>query len=100
MSMKAINVDCFGGDPLDLSDCTEISVALPNADGTTTTLKLSDEEITIKIPAVLGGFLVPISSEVSQFLNVGQYQDLVVTFTISGQLFGVRFTGALSVFQV
>lgn len=98
MYLKAINGGC-STDPLDLSSCTEIVVNLPNADGTITKLNLTNEEVAITAPAVLGKFSVPISDDVSELLNVGVFQNVDVTFTIAGEVFTVPFLQALSVFE-
>ena len=97
MSLAAIYSN-FGG-PLDLTDCTQIVITLPNFDGTFTVLKLSLSDITIASPTVLGKFSAAISSLVSGVLNVGELQSFNVTFTISGQVFTVPYINALSVFE-
>jgi len=99
MFLKGIDSNCFGSDPLDLTNCTEIDVALPNADGTTKHLLLSLGQVNIDGALNLGNFSVPISSAVSALLNVGQFQDFTVTFTILGEIVSTRFTGGISVFQ-
>ncbi len=86
--------------PIDLSSCSEIVVNLANADGTYKQLKKSTGDVAITSPAVLGKFYAPILSGVSLLLNVGELQDVDVTFTISGQTFTVPFKQALSVFEV
>lgn len=101
MYLKAIQAACQGvGDPLDLTSCTEIVVNLPNADGTITQQKLSLAQVTISSPATLGKFNLVISGEISAILNVGEFQNVDVTFTIGGQVFTVAFLQALSVYQV
>ncbi len=101
MYLKAVSATCAGvGDPLDLSSCTEIVVNLPNADGTITQRKLSLSQVTIISPALLGKFSLVISSDISALLNVGEFQNVDVTFTISGQVFTVPFVQALSVYEV
>lgn len=101
MYLKAVNSACGGtGDPLDLTSCTEIVVNLPNADGTITQRKLSLAQVTITSPAALGKFSLLISSAISLVLNVGEFQNVDVTFTISGQIFTVPFLAALSVYEV
>lgn len=101
MYLKAVNSVCSGvGDPLDLTSCTEIVVNLPNADGTTTQLKLSEDEVTITSPSNLGKFSLVIESAVSVLLNVGEFQNVDVTFTISGEVFTVAFIQALSVYEI
>lgn len=99
MYMKALNYDCFGGDPLDLTNCSEIDVALPKADGTFSHRLLSTGQVVITQPPVLGNFSAIIPSVVSALLNVGQYQDFTVTFTILAEVFSVRFSQGLSVFE-
>lgn len=98
MYMRAVNVGC-NGDPLDLTDCTEIVVALPNADGTFSQRKLSEDTVVITTPALLGKFSVIISSLISALLNPGELQNVDVTFTIAGKEFTVRFYEALTVFE-
>lgn len=98
MYLKAVNVGC-NSDPLDLTDCTEIDIALPNADGTFTHRLLSDDEVVISSPALLGKFYTNIPTDISEDLNPGELQDVDVTFTIAGKEFTVRFFQALSVFQ-
>lgn len=101
MYLKAVYAVCSGvGDPLDLTSCSEIVVNLPNADGTSTQLKLSEDEVAIISPATIGKFSVLISGAVSALLNVGELQNVDVTFTISGQVFTVAFLQALSVYEV
>lgn len=100
MFMKIVQDPSEGGDPIDLTNCTEIVVSLPNSSGTITQLKLSLSQVSITLPAVLGKFSVPVSAVVSALLNIGEFQNVDVTFTISGQVFTVRFAGALSVFEV
>lgn len=97
MPLKAQYV--ASGNSLDLTSCTEISVPLANADGTTTTLTLSGSQVAIVSPAVLGQFNVTIPSSVSALLKVGEFQTVDVTFTISSKQTTVRYFQALSVFQ-
>lgn len=96
--LKAAQGSC-SGDPLDLTSCTEIDIALPNADGTFAHLLLSDDQVTIVTPSLLGKFSALIEGTVSALLNIGEFQNLDVTFTISGLEFTVRFFQALSVFE-
>lgn len=88
------------GLPFDLTSCTEIVVNLPNADGTFTQLKLSLAQVAIVSPANLGQITAAISSVDSAKLNIGELQNVDVTFTISGNPITVRFYGALSVFEL
>lgn len=90
---------CCGGGPVDLTNCSEIALSLPNQDGSTTVLLKSTGAVVITAPAVLGGFSALISSLASAALNVGTLQPLDVTFTIGGEIFTVRFDGALSVYE-
>lgn len=85
--------------PLDLTSCTEINVALPNADGTYTNLLLSLSQVTIVSPANLGRISVPISKTVAALLNVAVLQNIDVAFTISGLVTTVRFFQALTVIE-
>ena len=96
MYLKAIVDECCGGGPLDLTNCTEIDIALPNADGTFTHLV---NGVNITSPSVLGLFSVLIDEETSALLNVGVNQTFNVTFTINEEVFTVPYTGALSVYQ-
>lgn len=98
MPMKLVYAQ--SGNPYDLTSCSEIVVNLRNADGTIEQLKLSLSKVTITDPPVLGQFTVLIESDVSQLLNVGELQNVDVTFTVSGLPFTVQFQAALSVFQV
>lgn len=98
LPLKAVTGSCFG-DPLSLADCSEIDVALPNADGTFTHLKKSEDDVTITSPAVLGKFTAVISSEVSAVLNPGVEQSIDVTFTIASKEMTVRFLNCFSVFE-
>lgn len=99
MNLKAVYAGSFN--PLDLTSCTEIVINLPNADGTTSELKLSLSQITITSPAVLGNFSVTAAAvgSVSPDLNVGELQNFNVVFTISGLQVTVPYVQALSVFQ-
>lgn len=99
MYLKAVNSGC-NGDPLDLTSCTEIDIALPYADGTIKHLLLSDDEVEITTPPVLGKFSAPIADDVSALLLVGELQSFDVTFTILGETFTVRYPQALSVFNL
>jgi hypothetical protein len=85
--------------PLDLTECTQINVMLPNADGSTASLLLTEDEVSITSPSVLGQFTVPITTEVSSLLNPGELQTFDVTFTINSDIFTVRYSQALSVFE-
>ncbi len=98
MSLKAITGGC-ASNPLDLTNCTEIDVALPNADGTFTHLLLTEGDVAITAPSLLGRFTAVISAEVSDVLNPGEFQNFNVIFTISGKKFTVPFFKALSVFE-
>lgn len=88
------------GLPLDLTSCTEIVVNLPNADGSFLQLKLSLGQVSIVSPALLGQFTALITTAQSALLNIGECQDVDVTFTIGGAPFTVRFYQALSVFEL
>ena len=100
MYLRIDNDTCCGdGGPVDLTECTQILVNLPNADGTFTTLKLSLSQVTITTPAVLGRFQVPITSGVSAVLNTGLLQSFNVTFVLPSETFTVQFAGALSVYE-
>jgi hypothetical protein len=98
MYLKAVNAGCDEG-PLDLTHCTEIDVALPNADGTFSHLLLSAGKVVVPAPAILGKFNAPISSIVSAPLNPGEFQTFNVTLTILGAKVTVPFRRALSVFE-
>lgn len=98
--LKLVQDECCGGGPVDLTHCTALDLALPKQDGTLLHLLLSDEEVVITSPAVLGKFSAPISEEDSALLNVGEYQNVLATFTIAGEVSTVRFDRALSVFEV
>lgn len=88
------------GDPVDLTSCTELVVNLLNQDGSFATFKLSLSQVTIVGSPLLGKFSILITSMISALLNVGELQNVDVTFTISGQVFTVRYFQALSVFEV
>lgn len=97
MNLKAVYAD--SGDPLDLTDCTEISIPLPNADGTFRTLLKSLGEVQIASPEVLGKFSATITSSVSALMKVGEFQSFDVTFTIDSLKTTVGYPQALTVFQ-
>lgn len=86
--------------PVDLTNCSEITVSLLASDGTVITLNLSDEDIIITQPSNLGAFSAAFSAEVSALLNVGEFQNIDVTFTILTEVFTVRYYRSLSVFEV
>lgn len=100
MNLKAVYGDT--GDPLDLTSCTEIVLALPLASGAFTALKLSLAQITITSPANLGKFAATAAAigAISATLMVGELQSFDVTFTISGNPFTVRYVSALTVNEV
>lgn len=87
--------------PLDLTACTEIDIALPNADGTLSHLTLTDDQVIINSPDVLGSFTAVAAAigSISSSLNVGELQNFTVIFTISGEQLTVPYVQALSVFQ-
>jgi hypothetical protein len=101
---KTISLLVFDTDnnglPVDLSSATEIDLALPNADGTVKHLLLSTGDVSLTVPAILGGFSALITDVVSTLLNVGEYQNLDATITLPNEVFTVRFQGGLSVFEV
>jgi hypothetical protein len=85
--------------PLDLTECTAITVNLPNADGTFTELTLAGDQLSIISPANYGQISVPILAAVSAILNVGPRQNVDVDYTIGGLITTVRYVGALTVLQ-
>lgn len=87
------------GSPLDLTECTEINVQLPNADGTHTVLLLSLGQVAITSPTNLGRFSAPITAQTSSLLNTGELQNIDVSFTIDGLITAVRFYQALTVVE-
>lgn len=97
MNLKAL----FAGSlsPLDLTSCTEIEVNLPGQTGVPVSLTLSGDEVTITSPSLLGKFAASISSDNSLLLNIGEFQDFNVGFTILGVKTTVRYYGVLSVFE-
>jgi hypothetical protein len=97
INLKAVYEE--NGDPLDLTDCTEIDIALPLSSGLFEHLKLSEDQVTIASPAILGKFSAPIESDISALMNIGEFQNLDVTFTIASKEFTVRFFQALTVFE-
>jgi hypothetical protein len=97
MSMRAVYQGT--GLPLDLTSCTEIDVALPNADGTFTNLLYSLSQVSITSPPNLGSFTVPITHTVAALLKVGVLQNIDVSFTISGLITTVRYFQALTVLE-
>lgn len=97
MKLKALHAGSL--DPLDLTECTEIDVALPLAGGGFSHLLLSDDEVEISTPATLGKFTAAIDAEKSALLKIGELQNFEVTFTIDGEITTVKFNNALSVFQ-
>lgn len=97
MFLKALYADTL--DPLDLSSCTEIKVALLNADGSTTLRLLTLGQVAITPSPLLGKFSVIITSGISALLAVGELQSFDVTFTIAGSIFTVQYQNALSVFS-
>jgi hypothetical protein len=97
MSMRVVSQP--GNLPLDLTDCTEIDVAIPNADGTFTNLLLSMSQVSITSPPIAGQFVVTITNEESILFNVGLRQNIDVALTISGLITIVRFFQAFSVLE-
>jgi hypothetical protein len=87
------------GNPIDLTNCTEIKVIFQNADGTETILTKTGGAVTIPTPQILGNAQVAISSQVSSVLNIGEYQDFTATLTIGADISTVQFPEALSVFE-
>lgn len=98
MMLKAVYAGT--GNPLDLTSCTEIVVNLPLAIGGFLQKKLSLSQVSITSPAVLGQFTCPISAVDSATLNLGELQNVDVTFTIGSTVMTVAFQQALSVFEV
>lgn len=100
MNLSALYAN-FGG-PLDLTSCTEIVISLPSASGIAPILlKLTEDEVEITSPPVLGKFSVPADEigEISDDLNVGELQSFSVQFTIGADIFTVPYINALSVFE-
>lgn len=87
------------GNPIDLTNCTEIKVIFQNADGTETALTVTNGDVIIPTPKILGNAQVSIPSDVSTVLNIGEYQDFTATLTIGGDISTVPFYEALSVFE-
>lgn len=97
MYMKVIYAE--NGDPVDLTNCTEIDVALQKADGTTAHLLLTESDVSIATPKILGKFSAVVDSEVSLLLNPGVLQSFDVTFTILSKKMTIRYFNALSVLE-
>jgi len=97
LSLKALYADSLN--PLDLTTCTEIDIALPLAGGGFRHLLLTEEEVSVTSPAVLGKFSAPISDEDSLLLKVGELQSFDVTFTIGAEILSVKYANSLSVFE-
>lgn len=98
MYLRAMNAGC-NTDPLDLTSCTEIDIALPNSDGSFTHYLFSDGDVVISTPKNLGKFSVAISAVLSLLMLPGEIQSFDVTFTIGAEVFTVRYSQSLSVFQ-
>lgn len=97
MSLAALYLNSLT--PYDLTECTEIVVSMPKSDGSILELFLSEDEVEIVEPAVLGRILVTIDEESSALLRVGEFQNVDVTYTIAGKENTVRFERALTVLQ-
>jgi hypothetical protein len=95
----ALLVKYQNGAPFDLTECSEISIGLPNADGTRTTLLLSLGQVVIVSPTNLGNFTALITNQVSSLLNVGELQNIYVSFTVDGVITAVIYNQALNVFE-
>jgi hypothetical protein len=87
------------GLPLDLTECTAITVSIPNADGTFTDLTLADSQVEIQDPLNYGQIAVIITNEESSLFNVGERQNIDVLFVIGGLNTIVRFVAALTVLE-
>ncbi len=99
MTLKVVQSGC-SADPLDLTDCDDIDIALPNEDGTYTHLLLSDDEVEAIVDnPVLGKYRAMIDEDVSLLLNIGELQTFRVTFTIGGEILSVAYVNGLSVYQ-
>lgn len=97
--LMPLRIAYASGLPVDLSAVSEIAVNLTNADGSVTQLTLTSTLVTIVSPSTSGQFNASISSINSAKLQIGELQDVDVTFTIGGSPFTVRFYGALSVYE-
>lgn len=97
LKLKAIIAGSFS--PLDLTNCTEIDVALPLAGGGFSHRLLTASDVSITSPASLGTFQVPVDEELSTLLKIGEFQSFDVTFTIAGEILTVRYYQALTVFE-
>ncbi len=102
MQLKAIY--SVTEDPVDLTNCTQIVIKLPNADGTFLELELDNDDpelevVEITSPPVLGKFTAPITAAQSALLNPGELQNFFVTFTIASEVFTVNYAQSLSVFE-
>lgn len=97
MSLRGLYLDNL--EPLDLTDCTEIAVKLPNSDGSFTQLKLSLAQVSITSPAVLGGFQATLTASDYPLPNVGEFQSFLVTFTILSKPITIEYVNVLSIFQ-
>lgn len=97
MTLKAVYSDTL--DPLDLTSCTEIDILLPLANGAYAHRLLSLGQVVIATPTVIGKFSCPIPSTISSTMNVGELQNLDVSFTISGKIITIRYDQSLSVLE-
>jgi hypothetical protein len=87
--------------PLDLTQCTGITVFLPNSDGTWLELTLSGEQVEITNPTVLGQIVASFTSMQSALFAVGELQSIRVTYTFEdGTEETVNFPNCFTVLQV
>lgn len=97
MNLKVVSKDCGNIDPYDLTGAEEIDVALPNQDGTLEHFLLSDGDVVVQNPEVLGRFTVNIDAERSALLAVGVLQTFTATITNGSNVQTVTYAEALSV---
>lgn len=90
---------CPDNDPIDLTAVTNISIALPNADGSFANLTLLATQVVV-VTATQGIFSAAISSAVSALLMTGLLQDINVTFTFGSAINTVVFPQVLSVLEM
>lgn len=75
-----------GYDPVDLSAATAITVAFPNADGTWHTESLAGGGVTRVSGPSDGDISVAMTAAETALLKAGAYQNVEITYTISGSL--------------
>lgn len=83
--------------PLDLTNCTVVKATFIDENGEAKAVTLADGDIAIKEPKGSGMVEITLDKDFTSTLKLGERQDLMLEFTISGKEIAHVIEGTLTV---